>query len=137
MWRALVDSVPQNLRSLQDAFERHGCRVPYQTLQLYSSLDGNQALQLMLPEITERERAEIIAEKGTIYERHYLASIKPFNGVRDLFKSLSDREDASLSQLTAKAPHSNAICRLWTRIISSQQLPAAMMSNMANLIPAL
>jgi beta-phosphoglucomutase-like phosphatase (HAD superfamily) len=28
----LVDSVPQNLRSLQDALERHGYRVPYQTL---------------------------------------------------------------------------------------------------------
>jgi beta-phosphoglucomutase-like phosphatase (HAD superfamily) len=32
----LVDSVPQNLRSLQDALERHGYRVPYQTLKLYS-----------------------------------------------------------------------------------------------------
>ena len=47
----LVDSVPQNLRSLQDALERRGYRVSYQTLQLYSGLDGDQALQLMLPEI--------------------------------------------------------------------------------------
>ncbi|WP_342712749.1 hypothetical protein AAFG13_17275 [Bradyrhizobium sp. B124] len=28
----LVDSVPQNLRSLQDALERSGYRIPYQTL---------------------------------------------------------------------------------------------------------
>lgn len=86
----LVDSVPQNLRSLQDALERHGYRVPYQTLQLYSGLDGDQALQLILPEITEGERVEMLDEKSTIYERHYLASVKPFDGVRDVFKSLSD-----------------------------------------------
>jgi len=86
----LVDSVPQNLRSLQDALERHGYRVPYQTLHLYSGLDGDQALQVMLPEITERERAEIIEENGAIYERDYLASVKPFDGVRDVFQSLAE-----------------------------------------------
>jgi phosphoglycolate phosphatase-like HAD superfamily hydrolase len=86
----LVDSVPQNVRSLQDALERHGYRVPYQTLHLYSGLDGDQALQVMLPEITEGERAEIIEEKCAIYERDYLASVKPIEGVRDVFQSLTE-----------------------------------------------
>jgi hypothetical protein len=42
----LVDSVPQSPPSLQDAIERSGYRVPMQTLQLYSGLDGDQILQL-------------------------------------------------------------------------------------------
>ena len=54
----LVDSVPQNLRSLQDALERSGYRIPYQTLQLYSGLDGDQTLQLAIPEASEEERQE-------------------------------------------------------------------------------
>lgn len=86
----LVDSVPQNLRSLQDALERFGCRVPYQTLQLYSGLDGDQTLQLVLPESTESVRKEILEEQGTIYEREYLASVKPVDGVRDVFRALTE-----------------------------------------------
>src|ERR1700722_7175702 len=65
----LVDSVPQNLRSLQDALERSGYRIPYQTLQLYSGLDGDQTLQLAIPEASEEERRDILKVQGEIYER--------------------------------------------------------------------
>jgi beta-phosphoglucomutase-like phosphatase (HAD superfamily) len=68
----LVDSVAQNLHSLQDALERFGYRVPYQTLQLYSGLDGDQALQLILPEATENERQEILQKRSAIFECEYL-----------------------------------------------------------------
>ena len=43
----LVDCVPQTLKSLQEALERFGHEVPYNTLQLYSGLDGDQTLQLL------------------------------------------------------------------------------------------
>jgi phosphoglycolate phosphatase-like HAD superfamily hydrolase len=87
----LVDSVPQNLHSLQDALERHSYRVPYQTLKLYSGLDGDQTLQLVVPEATAEERKEILKEQGAIYERSYLSSVKPFGGVRDVFRELTAR----------------------------------------------
>ena len=87
----LVDSVPQNLRSLQDALERHGYRVPYQTLKLYSGLDGDQTLQLVVPDAAEKEREAILKEQGAIYERSYLDSVKPFEGVRDVFRALTAR----------------------------------------------
>lgn len=87
----LVDSVPQNLRSLQDALEHHGYRVPYQTLKLYSGLDGDQTLQLVVPEAAEEERREILKEQGAIYVRSYLNSVKPFEGVRDVFRKLTAR----------------------------------------------
>jgi beta-phosphoglucomutase-like phosphatase (HAD superfamily) len=84
----LIDSVSQNLRSLQDALERHGYRVPYQTLQLYSGLDGDQTLQLVAPDATEPERKEILKEQGAIYERSYLDSVRPFERVRSVFRRL-------------------------------------------------
>jgi phosphoglycolate phosphatase-like HAD superfamily hydrolase len=87
----LMDSVPQHLRSLQDALERHGWRVPYQTLRLYSGLDGDQMLQLVVPEAAEPERKEILTLQGAIYERDYLAGVKAFEGVRDVFRILASR----------------------------------------------
>ena len=86
----LVDSVPQNLRSLQDALERSGYRVPYQTLQLYSGLDGDQTLQLVIPDASEEERQDILKVQGAIYESDYLSSVRPFDGIRDMFRILTE-----------------------------------------------
>jgi phosphoglycolate phosphatase-like HAD superfamily hydrolase len=85
----LVDSVPQNLCSLQDALERHGYRVPQQTLRLHSGLDGDQTLQLVLPHAAEGERMEILKEQGAIYERDYLGSVEAFASVRDVFRAIT------------------------------------------------
>jgi beta-phosphoglucomutase-like phosphatase (HAD superfamily) len=87
----LVDSVPQNLRSLQDALDRSGYRVPIQTLQLYSGLDGDQTLQLAVPEASPDERRAILKDQGSIYERNYLPSVKPFESVRDVFRILTEQ----------------------------------------------
>lgn len=80
----LVDSVAHNLRSLQDALERSGYRVPIQTLQLYYGLDGDLTLELAVPESSEEERREILKDHGSIYERDYLPSVRPFEGPRRL-----------------------------------------------------
>jgi len=87
----LVDSVPQNLQSLQDALERFGRGVPYSTLQLYSGLDGDQTLQLVLPGADEEERQEILKLQGDIYAENYLRSVQPFEGVRDVFRALAEQ----------------------------------------------
>ena len=65
-----------------------GYRVPYQTLQLYSGLDGDQTLQLAIPEASEHERKQILKEQGAIYERDYLSSVKAF-GVRGMYSARS------------------------------------------------
>jgi HAD superfamily hydrolase (TIGR01549 family) len=84
----LVDCVPQTLKSLQEALERFGHQVPYNTLQLYSGLDGDQTLQLVVPDADESERKNILKVQGTIYEEQYLHGVEPFDGVRDVFRSL-------------------------------------------------
>jgi len=87
----LVDSVPQNLRSLQEALEKSGYRIPIQTLHLYSGLDGDQTLRLAIPEASEEERRAILEDQGAIYESDYLPSVKAFDGVRDVFRTLVEQ----------------------------------------------
>lgn len=86
----LVYSVTQNLRSLQDALERSGYCIPIQTLQLYSGLEGDQTLQLVVPEASERERQAILKDQSAIYDRDYLSSDRAFDGVRNIFKHLTE-----------------------------------------------
>ena len=87
----LVDCVPQTLKSLQEALEQFGHHVPYNTLQLYSGLDGDQTLRLVVPDSDEAVRKGILKTQGTIYEEKYLDGVQPFNGVRDVFRSLIEQ----------------------------------------------
>jgi phosphoglycolate phosphatase-like HAD superfamily hydrolase len=87
----LVDSVPQNLLSLQEALGRFGLTVPYELLQLYSGLDGDQTLQLVAPDMHVEARKHVMAVQGKIYEAKYLASVKAFGGVRDVFEALAEK----------------------------------------------
>ena len=84
----LIDCVPQTLKSLQEALERFGRQAPYDTLQLYSGLDGDQTLQLVVPDADESERKSILKAQGTIYEQQYLHGVEAFNGVHDVFRTL-------------------------------------------------
>jgi phosphoglycolate phosphatase-like HAD superfamily hydrolase len=87
----LVDCVPQTLKSLQEALERFGHQVPHNTLQLYSGLDGDQTLQLVVPDADESARRDILKTQNTIYEEKYLGGVRPYDGVRDVFGSLVQR----------------------------------------------
>jgi HAD superfamily hydrolase (TIGR01549 family) len=87
----LVDSVPQNLRSLQEALEEGGIDMPYGALQLYSGLDGNQTLQIIAPHLDDALRKQILHDQAHIYETKYLRSIKAFCGVREVFETLTRR----------------------------------------------
>jgi phosphoglycolate phosphatase-like HAD superfamily hydrolase len=87
----LLDSVSQNQRSLQDALEKSGYRVPIQTLRLYSGLDGDQTLQLTVPDASGPERVAILEDRREIYERDYLPSVRPLEGARDVIRILAER----------------------------------------------
>ena len=87
----LVDSVRQNLLSLQESLDDFGVTVPYNVLQLYSGLDGDQALQLVAPALDAAERKRLMEAKSKLYEAKYLRSVKAFTGVRDVFEALTKR----------------------------------------------
>ena len=85
----LIDSVTQNIRSFQDAFERCGHRVGFDELQAYAGLDSNQIVELLVPGLPDWERENILKAQSEIYESFYLDSVKPFDHVRDVFTALA------------------------------------------------
>lgn len=86
----LVDSVQQNLLSLQVCLADFGISIPYELLQLYSGLDGDQTLQLVAPDLNAPERQVVLEAQGRMYEAKYLGSVKAFTGVRDVFGALRE-----------------------------------------------
>jgi HAD superfamily hydrolase (TIGR01509 family) len=87
----LVDSVRQNLLSLQESVAASGRTVPYELLQLYSGLDGDQTLQLVAPDLDAGERKKVLEAQGKVYETKYLRTVTAFSGVRDVFEALRNR----------------------------------------------
>lgn len=85
----LVDSVGQNLLSLQESLADFGVKVPYDLLQLYSGLDGDQTLQLVAPDLDVAQRKRVMEAQGKLYEAKHLESVKAFTGVRDVFEALT------------------------------------------------
>jgi HAD superfamily hydrolase (TIGR01549 family) len=85
----LVDCVPQDLLSRQETLADFGILVPYETLQLYSGLDGDQTLQLVAPNLDSGERKKVLKAQSKLYEAKYLGSVKAFTGVRDVFEALT------------------------------------------------
>ena len=85
----LVDCVRQNLLSLQESLANFGATVPYEILQLYSGLDGDETLQLIAPAMSAEERKRVLEAKEKVYDGKYLAMAKPFAGVRHVFEAIA------------------------------------------------
>jgi beta-phosphoglucomutase-like phosphatase (HAD superfamily) len=87
----LVDSMSKSLRSFQEALEKAGIDIPYDSLQLYSGLDPNQTLEIIVPQLADARRRRILHEHVTIYKTKYLHTVKAFAGVRGVFETLTRR----------------------------------------------
>src|SRR4051812_32713706 len=68
----LIDCGPQTLSSLQDTLP-----TPYETLQLYSGLDGDETLSIVAPQLDPQEREQLKQSDGKRYEKFYLPNVKP------------------------------------------------------------
>ena len=90
----LVDCVPQTLQSLQHSLARRGMTVLYETLQLYSGLDGDETLKLVAPSLNKGERKQLLEEDEKHYERTYLHAVRAFEGVRSLFAAIRQQSGA-------------------------------------------
>ena len=121
----LVDSVSQNLRSLQDALEKSGHRITIQTLRPYSGLDGDQTLQLVAPDASGPERSAILDDRREIFERDYLPSVKPLEGAREAVRTLAKQGSRVALSADCKGRPSSATCPFWTSVITSPRPPAA------------
>jgi len=84
----LIDCVPQTILSLQKSLADLGLKIPYETLQLYVGLDGDQTLQLLAPGLDSSTRKKVLADRASHYRAAYLGDIRAFRQVRDVFAAL-------------------------------------------------
>lgn len=85
----LVDSVDLHARAWQQAFEHFGHVVAFDRIRSQIGKGGDQLLPVFLSrEEIERRGPEIEAYRGQLFQRDYLAQLRPFPQVRDLFMRL-------------------------------------------------
>jgi phosphoglycolate phosphatase-like HAD superfamily hydrolase len=100
----LVDSVPQNLSSLQEALGQAGFDIPYAT-----GLDGDQTLQIITPDLAASQRKQILRAYALIYETKYLHCVNAFGGVREMFKTLASRGGQGRPRDRLQRPRTEAL----------------------------
>src|SRR5436853_6553840 len=98
----LVDCGPQVLDSWKQTLEGAGHDVALAELQRYSGMDGADMLERLLPDQSKKHKEGLLKAQGDRYRRDYLALARPFNGVRELFKTLKQRGFALVIATTCK-----------------------------------
>jgi phosphoglycolate phosphatase-like HAD superfamily hydrolase len=84
----LIDCIPQNLQSLQETLADFGVPVPYEVLQLYSGMDGDETLRIIAPDLDEVSRKKLMKAQGERYQRKFLPTVRAFDGVPTLFETI-------------------------------------------------
>jgi phosphoglycolate phosphatase-like HAD superfamily hydrolase len=93
----LIDCVPQQLLSWQEALRIVGLRVSYSALQLYAGLDCAQILDLIASGLSAAERTRVLDIRCQIYEAIYLPDIKTVPGAREAVQALARRGKVALA----------------------------------------
>ena len=95
----LIDCIPQNLRSWQETLFSFGMTVPLEVLQLYSGMDGEDMLQILVPDMDKNVRKRVLEAEGKNFQARYLTSVQAFAGIRPLFEAIG-REGGKIAIAT-------------------------------------
>ena len=87
----LIDSVDLHARAWQDALAHYGHRVPYEELRRQIGKGGDQLMPVFVPaeELAKIEK-ELEKFRGDLFKRNYLARVRPFTDVPELFRHIRD-----------------------------------------------
>src|ERR1700742_4392809 len=85
----LVDSVDLHARAWQEAFAKFGKDVAFEDVRQQIGKGGDQLLPVFLSREQQEEYGEQLEEyRGKLFNSKYLALVKPFPCVRELFQRL-------------------------------------------------
>src|SRR4051812_27352777 len=88
----LIDSVDLHARAWQEALAHFGHRVDLAAIRSQIGKGGDQLLPVFVSEDEIARRGKIIEDyRGDLYKREYMKRVRPFPGVRALFRELSRR----------------------------------------------
>lgn len=82
----LLDSVDLHAQAWQEAFRHFGHEFPFEKIRSQIGKGGDQLLPVFLSEDEVKKRGKEIEEyRSDLFKRKYLAQVKPFACVRELF----------------------------------------------------
>jgi HAD superfamily hydrolase (TIGR01549 family) len=82
----LIDSVDLHAQAWQEALAHFGFMIPYEQVRAQIGKGGDQLLPVFVPkDQLARLGDRIETYRGELFKREYLAHVKPFPRVRDLF----------------------------------------------------
>ena len=85
----LVDSNELHVQAWQETFRHYGKEIPYTDLRRQIGKGGDQYLPEFLNELELREFGdEADKYRGEVFKKKYLAQVRPFPKVRELFERL-------------------------------------------------
>ncbi|HSH38841.1 MAG TPA: HAD family hydrolase [Chthoniobacterales bacterium] len=88
----LVDSNDLHAEAWQETFRRYGKEIPYADLRRQIGKGGDQYLPVFLdPREMQEMGPEVEKFRADLFKRKYLARVKPFPRVHELFQLLRDK----------------------------------------------
>lgn len=85
----LLDSVDLHAQAWQEAFRDFGHEIPFDEIRSQIGKGGDQLLPVFLSKQEIEEKGKQLQEyRGRLFKEKYLAKVKPFPGVRELFEKV-------------------------------------------------
>ena len=100
----LLDSVDLHAQAWQEAFRHFGREIPLVDIRSQIGKGGDQLLPVFLPEGELKAYGKELEEfRGRLFKEKYLAKVKPFPGVRELFLKVKESGQKVALASSAKA----------------------------------
>ena len=98
----LIDSVDLHAKAWQDAFREFGFDLPFDRVRSQIGKGSDQLIPALLPPDAAKAHGRAIDEfRGEHFKKEYMARIKPFSRVRELFERV--RKDGTPVALASSA----------------------------------
>ena len=99
----LLDSVDQHARAWQDAFRQFGHEIPFEQIRSQIGKGGDQLLPVFLSKEELKKCGKQLEEfRGRLFKEKYLPTVRPFPGVRELFRKIKSNDQAIALASSAK-----------------------------------
>jgi HAD superfamily hydrolase (TIGR01509 family) len=99
----LLDSVDLHAQAWKEAFQKFGYDFPFDKIRSQIGKGGDQLLPVFLSEKDLKEKGKEITEyRSQLFKDKYLAQVKPFPCVRELFEKVIERGQKSALASSAK-----------------------------------
>jgi len=109
----LLDSVDLHAKAWQEAFAHFGHKIMFEDVRKQIGKGGDQLMPVFLTEDElERYGKELSEFRGRLFKQKYLALVKPFPGVRQLFETVKAHGQRPALASSAKADELGVYMRI-------------------------